>query len=149
MITNIRTALVARRDELEKDEKGFTLIELLVVVLIIGILAAIAIPVFLAQQDQAKDSAIQSDLANAKIAYVSYLVANPDGDTTDLDTLADYGFDAGASSGDLTITTGGEQFCIDGESESSGTTDYFVSYEEGAQKGTCAAGPATAATTTP
>ena len=59
-----------------RDEAGFTLIELLVVVIIIGILAAIAIPVFLNQRNSARDASVQSDLRTIATEAETYYTEN-------------------------------------------------------------------------
>jgi type IV pilus assembly protein PilA len=55
-----------------RDQRGFTLIELLVVILIIGILAAIAIPSFISQKDKANDASAKSFARNMRTAQEAY-----------------------------------------------------------------------------
>jgi prepilin-type N-terminal cleavage/methylation domain-containing protein len=59
-----------------RNNKGFTLIELMIVVVIIGILAAIAIPNFIAMQDRAKEGSTKANMHTMQLASEDYGVKN-------------------------------------------------------------------------
>ena len=59
-----------------RNSKGFTLIELMIVVVIIGILAAIAIPNFISMQDRAREGSVKSNMHTVQLAVEDFAVQN-------------------------------------------------------------------------
>jgi len=126
-------------DPARNAESGFTLIELLVVMIIIGILAAIAIPIYLNQKQKAYDSQAKSDVHSVAIAEESYFAefqtyTPSTTSTTAPALLAAQGFRMSNKTVDVTVYTYPQGATTGGSVTLSQPGGYCVKMTSGSQK---------------
>jgi type II secretion system protein G len=114
------------------NRKGFTLIELLIVVVIIGILAAIAIPKFAATKDKAKLASVKTDLRNLETAQEAYFSDfNTYGTFAQLQAASNFTLSAGNATTAEAASAAGYNMTITNASISSATKSCQVTVGSG------------------
>jgi type IV pilus assembly protein PilA len=146
MLARIRTSM-------DEKEEGFTLIELLVVIIIIGILAAIAIPVFLNQRKKGVDASMKSDLRTVANELETYFTDNqlypPAVQVTQAATVVTVGTGGNTvrvSNGNtvtVAYNASSTAYCILAANNSGSHAWTYVSSQGGLQGGSVVACPAT------
>ena len=118
----------------DEHDAGFTLIELLVVIIIIGILAAIAIPVFLNQRIKAYDTAVRSDLRNLAQFEEGYLEENNTYATiADIKASGDGVLASTSVTLGVVVYNGASGFCLSAKHNGSPNTYFYDSLAGGLQ----------------
>jgi type IV pilus assembly protein PilA len=136
-LQNLRARMNAR---LSGDrEAGFTLIELLVVMLILGILAAIAIPAFFNQRDKATDAEAKAMARSAETAMETYATEHGGEytDTTPPDGATLNAIEPTIDADKTTVTPGVDEFTVTVESDIAGHTFSITRNSDGTKELTC------------
>jgi len=115
------------------NKKGFTLIELLIVVVIIGILAAIAIPKFAATKDKAKLASVKTDLRNSMTAQEAYFSDFATyGTFAQLQTASNFTLSSGNQNNGSAAASNGYTMTFNNPTISTGKTECTVQVGAGA-----------------